>query len=144
MNREPIHLEDCLHFLLSTAQNKVAAAYKARLAAADVTPSQAGVLSCLWDKDGIAQKQIAERMMLEGPTVSGIVDRLEKKGIVTRRVNEENRREMQVWLTDMGRALRPAVKEATTSLNLDAFNGFSDEEVETFCRMLWYMMKTEF
>lgn len=74
--------------------------------AAGLTPSQFVVLSTLWGRDGIPFKDLAAANWCTRPTMTGIVDTLEKKGLVTRQPNPEDRRSLLVCLTDNGRALQ--------------------------------------
>ncbi len=73
---------------------------------AGLTPSQFAVLSMLWEKDGLPFKDLATANWCTRPTMTGIVDTLEKKGLVIRRPNPGDRRSLLVHLTDKGRALQ--------------------------------------
>src|ERR1700690_3207565 len=70
--------------------------------AAGLTPAQFSVLSTLWDRDGVAFKDLAAVTWCTRPTMTGIVDTLEKKGFVVRRPNPDDRRSLLVCLTDTG------------------------------------------
>ena len=73
-------------------------------------PSQYGILNCLWINDGTClPRQIAELLCLETSTVSGILDRMQKKDLIDRVINPENRREILVMITPKGEALKAPV-----------------------------------
>ena len=55
----------------------------------DVTPVQYGVLYCLWKGDKTTPKEIAAELKLENSTISGILDRMEKKDLLKRQVSTE-------------------------------------------------------
>lgn len=78
--------------------------------AAGLTPSQFAVLSALWERDGIPFKELAAANWCTPPTMTGIVDTLEKKGLVIRQPNPDDRRSLLVCLTDSGRALQKTVR----------------------------------
>ncbi len=124
-------LHECINFLLTISQHTVSQALNQRLAPYGITPSQYGVLNCLWLNDGIClPRQIAETLYLETPTVSGILERMQKKGLVDRAINTENRREILVILTDKGRALEEPVQKVIDELNVDVLKSFSKEDAD--------------
>jgi DNA-binding MarR family transcriptional regulator len=73
--------------------------FAADLARADLTAPQLSLLTLLSDEDGQALSALAERLHLSHSTVSGIVDRLGRKGLVERRVDATDRRVSRVFLS---------------------------------------------
>jgi DNA-binding MarR family transcriptional regulator len=73
---------------------------------ARLTPPQYFLLSRLWEKDRLPFKDLATASLTSRPTITGIVDTLEKKGLVTREPNPDDRRSLLVSLTEQGRAIR--------------------------------------
>ena len=76
-----MQLEECVNYLLTTAQHSVFLKMTEKLSAFDLTPIQYAVLYCLWENDRRSPKEIAERLKLENSTISGILERMEKKGL---------------------------------------------------------------
>lgn len=72
---------------------------------ANLTPPQYQTLRLLWVQDGRPFKELAASNGCTPPTMTGIVDTLEKKGLVTRQPNPDDRRSLLVTLTEKGRAL---------------------------------------
>lgn len=70
-----------------------------------LTPCQFDVIASLGNTDGMSMKDLAEATLVTKGTLTGIVDRLEKKGVVRREVPPENRRSFTVVLTPDGEAL---------------------------------------
>src|SRR5581483_5643450 len=68
--------------------------------------SQAKVIMMLAQKDGMAQKEIADGICIEAPTLVPIIDRMEREGLVERRQDEADRRNNRVYLTDRSRSLQ--------------------------------------
>ena len=68
------------------------------IAGSGLTAQQVNLLRILAFTDGLTLKQISERMSLAHSTVSGIVDRLEKKGAVERHLDEKDKRFTRVFL----------------------------------------------
>lgn len=86
----------------------------------DITPEQWAVLIRLWEKDGITQSELSEATFRDKPTMSRIVDSMEKRGIVERRVDSDDARARLIHLTRRGRALRtklvPVAEEVVTRM----------------------------
>ena len=66
-------------------------------------PSQGRVLHQLEREDGLEQRELASRMKVSAPTMSGILKRMEAKGLVERRSHPSDERVMCVFLTRTGR-----------------------------------------
>ncbi|MFI3173748.1 MAG: MarR family transcriptional regulator [Bacillota bacterium] len=124
-----MELTQCINYLLTTAQHAVSQHLNAKLVKYDVTPSQYAVLSCLWQKQCATPKQIAEVLCLETSTISGVLDRMQKKGLIDRVTSTEDRREIRVTLTEKGNALEAPVSQIVDEVNEEVLRCFSPEEV---------------
>lgn len=126
-----MELKECINFLLTTAQHTVFQYLSQRLAPYDITPSQYGILNCLWINDGTClPRQIAELLCLETSTVSGILDRMQKKDLIDRVINPENRREILVMITPKGEALKEPVLKIIDEVNEEVLKDFSPKETD--------------
>ena len=65
--------------------------------------TQAMVLCRLFAQDGMTQSEIAQRIAVQGGTITNILQRMEEAGFVTRRRDPEDNRLVRVYLTNMGR-----------------------------------------
>ena len=65
-----MQLEECVNYLLTTAQHSVFLKMTEKLSVYDITPVQYAVLYCLWGKNGTSQKAIVERRKFENSTIS--------------------------------------------------------------------------
>src|SRR5215469_1567432 len=70
----------------------------------------------LWRQEGLTQSQLGERMCVQPPTVSKMVDRLEKAGLVERRADTENNHLSRVYLTEQGHACQRDVRAIWTNM----------------------------
>ena len=116
-----MELNQCINYLLTTSQHRVFQEVSKRLEPFDVTPVQYGVLYCLWKGDKTTPKEIAAELKLENSTISGILDRMEKKDLLKRQVSTEDRRYIEVVLTENGAAL-------IDTANIDILADIPDEE----------------
>lgn len=126
-----VQLEECVNFLLTTAQHSVFLKMAEKLSAYDITPIQYAVLYCLWENNRRSPKEIAERLKLENSTISGILERMEKKGLIERSISKEDRRFIQVLLTKKGASLEKDVLNAVEEVNNEVMSIFSEDECET-------------
>src|SRR5260370_5326447 len=82
------------------------------------------ILWHLWRQDGLAQSQMVERMCVQPPTVSKMLDRLERTGLVERRPDSEDRRISLVYLTEQGHRSQTALRDIWTALEQRFLAGF--------------------
>lgn len=93
----------------------------------------------LWEGDGVTQSQLVERMQVEPPTVTKMLQRLEALGLVERRSDPDDARISRVFLTAAGRAAEPAAAEAWHAVDARATAGMSTEERLLLRRLLVQM-----
>jgi DNA-binding MarR family transcriptional regulator len=129
-------LDRSLGFLVNRAALRMKDALDRELRPYHVTPEQWAVLNRLWEEDGLSQKELAERTFKDQPNTGRIVAKLERKELVLRRPDPVDRRAVQVFLTDRGRALRPRLVPLAESVNRRASHGLCDEEVATLAELL--------
>src|SRR3954464_15875156 len=85
------------------------------------------LLKCLWNQDGLSQKEIADLMGIQAATATRMVIRMERSGLVQRRTDPDDQRVSQVYLTDLGRSLQGAVEEGWLAIEQEILKGFSLE-----------------
>jgi len=109
------------------------------LKAVQLTPPQYFILSLLEEKDHRPFKELAERLSCTRATITGIVDTMEKKGLVYRSPNPDDRRSLWVTLTGKGRRLlkdTPELQETFASCCCDVLPSKEVEELYTLLRKL--------
>ncbi len=129
-------LEDCINFLLTSGQHTVFQKMTVSLSEYNLTPVQYAVLYCLWDKDNISPKEIAERLRLENSTVSGILERMEKKELIQRNISPTDRRHIQVCLCEKGKKLENDVIKTVEEVNIDVMSRYTEDEAATLKSLL--------
>lgn len=139
-----MELTQCINYLLTTAQHAVFQHLSMKLSDYDITPSQYGVLSCLWQKEYATPKQISETLCLETSTISGVLDRMQKKNLIDRVINQEDRREVRIYSTKKGKLLQEPIQEIIEEVNKEVLKGFTENEVMILKDMLRSIAKGEF
>ena len=81
------------------------------------------------------QAELAERLLVDAPAVSRLVDRLEEEGLMKRRAGED-RRCVKLEATDAGREATGALEEATLSIDEDAARCLTEAELAELRRLL--------
>ena len=72
----------------------------------DLSPSQFNILNLLRDRDdGLSQIELSRELITHRSNVTGLIDRLEKRGLVERRDSDTDRRAYRIQLTKVGRSL---------------------------------------
>lgn len=84
---------------------------RAELARSGLTAAQVSVISLLGTNDSMTLGDLSRELELSHSTVSGIVDRLESKGIVKRRPSPDDRRYVQISLTEHVASQAPALSD---------------------------------
>ncbi|MBE7473568.1 MAG: MarR family transcriptional regulator [Anaerolineales bacterium] len=72
----------------------------------DITPEQWTLLNRLWQQEGLSQVELAEQTFKDKPNVTRILDILERKLLLFRQKDENDRRAFKVYLTEAGRELK--------------------------------------
>lgn len=103
----------------------------------EVTPIQVMLLFFLQKNDGSSLTQISQGLMLENPTVTGLVDRLEKSGYVKRSDHPNDRRVYLVYLTEKGNKVADKALPIVKKLNEQIKEGYSEREIESFKKVLF-------
>ena len=101
-----LHLDNQLCFSVYATAHAFAQAYKPHLAPLGLTYPQYLVMLLLWEKDGRAVNELGQPLHLDSGTLTPLLKRLEKAGLVARRRCAKDERVMRIHLTDRGKALR--------------------------------------
>ena len=123
-------LEDRLGFVINVVGRLMKRALYLKLADAGVTPTQWTVLMCLWDKDGLSFTELGKRLSFDHPTITGVVDRMEREKLVKRQRDHLDRRVVNVFLTQKGKDLETLTADAGRQVDIMATNGLGTEQVE--------------
>ena len=106
----------------------------------DITNQQARLLGYLDDQlrynEEIVQKDLERAMKLRGPSITSLLQGLERKGFISRSTGNEDGRTKHVNITEKGRALIEEIEITFQELERLLVEGMSMEEKETYLRLL--------
>jgi MarR family transcriptional regulator, lower aerobic nicotinate degradation pathway regulator len=138
MNEPGKHMDvgKSVGFLLAKAYQRACVIFKEEFEGHDLTPQQFGLLGFLWQEDGITQAELSARSQIDRTTMGGLIDRLEKEGLVARRNHPDDRRAYRICLTEKGQALEPVLTPLAQRTQEKFISKLDQQEVETLKSLL--------
>src|SRR4028118_1144668 len=94
------------------------------------------VLCCLWEEDGLATSTIGERLQQVGGTLTGVIDRMEERGLVRRERDTRDRRIWRILLTEAGKELEDVLPPIAVEIREEAMAGMAVPDRELFCILI--------
>jgi len=104
--KDPLLLDNQLCYALYAAAHRMTKSYRPMLERMGLTYPQYLVLLVLWENDGITVSEIGRRLRLDSGTLTPVLKRLESAGLLLRSRRQSDEREVEIGLTEHGRALR--------------------------------------
>lgn len=101
-----------------------------------LTAAQLEVLMYLWEEDGMEHRVLQENLRVSSPTLTSILDVMQQRGYIVRRVSTEDSRVKQVFLTEKGHALSQEMQSSGQRFIKEMMYGFSDAEATLFLEWL--------
>ena len=115
--------------------------YDRQLKSFSLTPCQFEVLMTLWNEDGIVLSELGRRVSRDGPTITGVVDRMEKKMLLKRKRNSSDRRVVKVHLTTKGKNMKEQLATTKKEIFERITHDLSLREINHLVTLLEKMMK---
>lgn len=134
MNNEQLKLENQLCFRLYSAARLTMGAYHPYLDPLGITYPQYLVLLVLWEQDKQPVCDIGKRLMLDTNTMTPLLQRMEKAGLITRTRGKEDTRQRIVSLTKQGKALYEQAQDIPESMSKAVMA--SEEELKEILQMI--------
>ena len=117
---EVLHLNNQICFPIYAASRLVMQAYRPLLAELGLTYPQYLVMMVLWETDARTVRELGERLYLDSGTLTPLLKRLEKQGLLTRNRRKEDDRTVENHLTDAGRDLQKLAVDIPAELVCNA------------------------
>jgi DNA-binding MarR family transcriptional regulator len=121
--------------LINTLSKKYEKLQRENIQDLRLTPAQHFILRELWNIDGQQFKDLAEACDCSRSTITGIIDTMEKKNLVSRESHPHDRRSLLVKLTDKGKSLKKATPPLEKIVN-GCCPGIDQEEIEKLGELL--------
>jgi DNA-binding MarR family transcriptional regulator len=123
-------------FLLAQLGAYAAQRFAERIAELELTPPQTGLLRCVGQRPGQSQQAIAGQLGTTPSRLVGLVDGLQRRGLVERRRDPDDRRNHAIYLTEAGRHCMARIGLAARQHEDTLCAGLSDAEREQLQSLL--------
>lgn len=128
MKTPPSHLEDHLGYWLRMLSNSVSGAFSQRLERYEVSVANWVVLRVLFDREALTLKEVGRSIGVDQGALSRMVKRLMVRGLVVRKENPQDRREVAISLTKEGRTLVPKLAREADENDRECFQSLSPRD----------------
>jgi MarR family transcriptional regulator, organic hydroperoxide resistance regulator len=130
--------DERLLYLMSRAAHALKNHLKREFSAAGVrvSPAQMGILFLLLEQDRRPMGELGRLLDVDNSAITGLVDRMEKEGILRRIPGTADRRQNLITITPAGRKEAQKAARVSHDTNNAMKNGFTEQEMEVFARVL--------
>lgn len=102
----------------------------------NITPGQMAVLYTLYNGDSITITELSKRCYMDNSTLTGVIDRLEKAGLVMRSEHPEDRRQLVIDLTENAKGMETQIHDVMNRISKDMLAECTEEEIAVFRKVL--------
>lgn len=107
----------------------------------DITPEQWTVLSYLWKSDGVTQQKLCDATFKDKPSMTRLIDNLEKQKLVVRKRPSSDRRSNLIYLTEFGKSIQEKADEAVYDMMKFALAGIDRQGLIQVRNMLKHVFE---
>lgn len=133
--------DSSIGYVLRDTYRGFSRALQSKIAPHGVSIGQWYFLRVLWEEDGLTQRELSQRVGMMEPTTVTALNGMEKRGYVKRVRNAKDRRKINIFLTDKGRALKARLLPFVPEINRIACRNINEAELETLRTLLAAMKK---
>ena len=125
-------MNDSFHYLSMANHMMIQKKLMEQLKDTGLTLGQPKVLDYLKDHDGASQKEIAAGCLIEAGSLTSILNRMEEKGLIERKMRNGNRRTFHIFMTESGKKNQKLIEETFEKIEETALHNISEEEQKVF------------
>ena len=129
-------VDESLGFVVNRSARAMRRVLDAGLVEHGITASQYIVLERLWEEDGISLTELGESLYFDNPTLTGIIDRMERGGFLERQRDDNDRRVVRIFLTRAGRSLQDTLGGKAEETDREAVSSLSVAEQQLLLHTL--------
>ena len=130
-------MDKSFHYLLMITQALFQKKVFNSLTDTNLTIGQPKVLDYLSHHDGSIQKDIATGCLIDTATLTGLLSRMEEKGLIVRKMENGNRRSSYVYLTELGKQNQKIVTEVFNKAEKEVLQNLDQKDIDTFLKVLY-------
>ncbi len=128
--------EDTVGFLIWDANRAMNREFSNRIAQHGVSLGLWPFLRALWERDGLSQRELSEKVRMKGPTTVAALNKLEERGLVRREENKKDARKINVYLTPAGRKVYRKVIPEVEAVNRQCLEMLTESDQAEFKDMI--------
>ena len=128
--------ENSAGFLVNHMARLFAKGLQDRIAPLGIVTGQFPILLELWEKDGVTQRELLEKLDIEQATLANTLTRMERDGLVRRTKHPSDARAQQIWLTERALEIRNNACKAASEQNALALSKLSEKECRQFLKLV--------
>ena len=129
-------------WLLNVVANKASKDFDVELKKHGLSIALWPTLMCLWEEEGVTQREIALKSKVESSTTTRTLDKLVALALVERRDDPNSRRSFRIYLTDAGRALKETLLPIPMAINADLLSSLNAQEHQHMIHLLKKLVVT--
>ncbi len=134
-------LDDCIAFLTCREGKKLSKCLDKRLKPLHITRVQWVAIYYISQNMGISQNELSELISVKEATIALLLVRMEKEGLVLRKISEKDKRINNIFLTKKGRMLSEKASPIFDKFKNDVIDGITEEELLSYKTVLYKMVK---
>lgn len=127
-------------WLLNVVANKASKDFDTELKKRGLSLALWPTLMCLWEEEGVTQRDIALKSKVESSTTTRTLDKLVALDLVERRDDPNSRRSFRIYLTEAGKALKTDLLPIPVAINADLLSSLEAQEQQEMIRLLQKMV----
>ena len=128
-------MNDSFHYLSMANHMMIQKKLMEQLKDTGLTLGQPKVLDYLKEHDGASQREIAAGCLIEAGSLTSILNRMEEKGLIERKMLNGNRRTFHIFMTESGKKNQKLIEEAFEKIEKTALHNISEEEQIVFMQI---------
>ncbi|SON51832.1 MarR family winged helix-turn-helix transcriptional regulator [Vibrio tapetis] len=129
-------------WMINVIANQAAKKFEVELKKHGLTVALWPTMMCLWEEEGVTQRDISAKSKVENSTTTRTLDKLENLGLVERRTDPNSRRSFRIYLTAKGNELKETLLPIPVAVNQEMLSSLNDAEQKEMIRMLQKMVAT--
>ena len=106
-----------------------------------LTPSQWKIILALNLTDGLTQKELADKIYVDGSTLVPILDKMERNGLIERKADSKDRRINRIFLTSKSESTVDSIILIVLQLRKMIYRGLSEDQIDSARKILDVMTR---
>ncbi len=96
----------------------------------DIRVEQMGLMRCLWQQDGVSQRELVNQVKKVKSSITRLIDNMEKRNLVVRIPDQNDKRNRLIYLTHKGKALQEQLEVILNKKLEEAYQNIEKEHIQ--------------